>query len=61
MKKISLLFFSFVCLSAYAQQWDWAKTTQGPGFEYGRSVSVDGGNNVYVTGEFYGTTMAFGQ
>jgi hypothetical protein len=60
MKNIILSLCCILNIAVNAQQWDWAKCSQGPGFEYGRSISVDGENNVYVTGEFYSTSMTIG-
>jgi len=62
MKKLILLFFSFVCISVHAQHWDWARkadaTTSNESVEITRT---DGFGNLYLYGSGnggsqYGTT-----
>jgi gliding motility-associated-like protein len=38
----------------------WAKSTGGTDYDIGNSVSADGGGNVFITGYFYSSTIAFG-
>lgn len=61
MKKLLFLLFFLLCISfLYSQNWLWAKSASGSGFDYGRSVSVDGRNNVYITGHFSSSAITFG-
>jgi hypothetical protein len=60
MKKITLLIFSFICLSSQAQQWLWGKNGSGSGDDKAHSVSADASGNVFVTGEFSSPTITFG-
>lgn len=38
----------------------WAKGFGGADYDYGRGISIDGGGNVSVTGEFASTSITFG-
>lgn len=60
MKKFTLLFFSFFCLSVYAQQWDWAKGGGGTTYDKANSLSTDTAGNVFVTGSFRSPIITFG-
>jgi hypothetical protein len=48
MKKFTLLFFSLVCLSTYAQQWNWAKDIQCQANQYISEMSSDAVGNIYM-------------
>ncbi len=58
-KKFTLLFFSFFCLSVYAQQWDWAKGGGGTTYDKANSLSTDAAGNLFVTGSFRSPIITF--
>ncbi len=50
-----MLFASSSLLLSQTPQWQWVKKAGGSGTDNGRSISVDGNGNLYVTGQFTGT------
>lgn len=58
---ISICFFlsAEVVVNAQAPSWLWAKSAGGPSGELGQSIATDAAGNVYVTGNFYSTSITF--
>ena len=61
----NLLFYCSIVLIAisgkiYAQTWDWARTPGGNGADGGAGVATDARGNVFMTGSFGSSTIAFG-
>ncbi len=58
----TLLLFFFATLSLVGQmpEWAWANGAGGSSLDYGTSISVDANHNLYLTGWFNSSTIAFG-
>ncbi|MBN4066110.1 SBBP repeat-containing protein, partial [Candidatus Amoebophilus asiaticus] len=57
--KRSIILFSIFYLQwamAFAQTYEWAKGMGDTLSDYGNSIAVDGSGNIYITGNFQGTT-----
>ena len=61
MKNIFLLTILLsACISnCYSQNWLWAKSSGGQGYQYSRAITTDNANNIYIAGEFYLSTITF--
>lgn len=46
----------FICKYSPSGSLIWARSMESSGFDEGLSITVDGGGNVYTTGQFYGST-----
>jgi hypothetical protein len=60
-KQLLTLAFLFTCILLNAQSWQWAGSAGvSGGAESATAVATDGGGNVYVAGNFTGTSITFG-
>src|ERR1019366_2671032 len=57
-----IIFCCFLYISPSFSQsvnWQWAKSSTGPGYQEGNSVGTDQDGNVYITGYFHGAFITF--
>jgi len=55
-----ILFIFFIIIKTNSQSYIWARNQVGVNFTYGNSTASDPAGNVYVTGHFFGQSIAFG-
>jgi hypothetical protein len=56
----ALLFYFINAAQAQSPDWLWAKSAGGTGQNISSSITVDANSNVYVTGNFFGSNIIFG-